>query len=193
MKKGCLISATILIVALIAGYICLRNLFHIKKVSKEEMILNYEQNKIEINEVVKYFTSILPSNSSVHIEFDNKDIEIFHLTKNGKTSNNWSTSEIPVDSLLNELGWTKKDLNTLRQKLKDANTISISGGKRIHLGWFRTGMAMYGIEIHPKKLNLNEIEMNNDSCNSLFYKDNISFTFGGGAFGPDCFLKINND
>ena len=192
MKKGCLISLTILLVIVIAGYICLRNLFHIKRVSKEEMIINYEEHKVKINEVVQYFDSILPSNSSVHIEFENKDVEIFHLTKNGMRSNNWSTSEIPVDSLINELGWTKKELYTLRQKLKDANTISIAGGERIHLGWFRTGPAMYGIEIHPEKLNPNEIEMNNDSCNSLFYKDNISFTFGGGAYGPDCFLKIND-
>lgn len=159
------------------------------------MIDNFEENRNKIEDVVKYYKSILPKNTSAHIEFENRKVEIFHLTKNGISSNNWATNnqKIPIDSLINELGWNREQLNILRKKLKSANTISIAGSERIHLGWFRTGPAMYGIEIHSKHLDENEIKMNNDSCNSLFYKENISFTFGGGAFGPDCFLRINNE
>lgn len=175
-------------------YLGLRNLFHIKRVSKTEMIENYEIHKMKIDDAIKYYKSILPDSTNCSIEFDGKDIEIFHLTKNGVTSNNWirGDNSILVDSLLNELNWTSKELNTLREKLVTANTISIGGKDRIHLGWFRTGPAMYGIDIHPNNLNENEVKMNNDSCYSLFYKENISFTFGGGAFGPDCFLRIND-
>jgi len=171
----------------------LRKLFYIKRVTKSEMIENFEKNRLEIEDVIEYYQSILPGNSSCHIEFDGQSIKIFHLTKNGISSNNWASSKygIPKDSLLNELNWSEIQIKELRNKLKDANTISIRGNDNIHLGWFRTGGAMYGIRVHPNKLNESEIGMNNDSCRALFYKDNISFTFGSGAFGPECFLKID--
>jgi hypothetical protein len=194
MNKGCLIFSFVIIIIFAMVCFWFYRLFHIERKSKQEMIENYEKNKIEINEVVHYYKSILPKNSSCRIEFDGKEIEMFHLAKNGSTSFHWSSNKrvIPIDSLLRELNWTREQLRKLRLKMEEANVISIEGNNSIHLGWFRTGMAMYGITIHSSKLLASEIKMNNDSCHSLFYKDNISFSFGGGAFGPDCFLSIDD-
>jgi len=193
LKNGCLISISILALVFILFFLGLRKLFYIERVSKKEMIENYEEHKREIDDVISYYKSILPENTNCSIEFNNKKVEIFHLYENEQNSHNWSSSKnkIPIDSLLNEIGWTQSEFRTLRTKLKSANAISIGGSTKIHLGLFRTGMAMYGIDIHPDSLDENGIKMNNDSCNSLFYKENISFTFGGGAFGSNCFLRID--
>jgi len=194
MKKTCLISIMILTVLIALTYLGLRSLFHVKRVSKSEMIENYEKYKSEINDAMIYYKSILPEESKCTIEFDENEIYRFSLYQNDTSyySSTTNKNSTPIDSLLEKLNWTSLELNTLQTKLEKANTISIGGKERIEFGWFRTGPAMYSVEVHPENLSIKEIRMNNDSCRSIFYKDNIVFTYGGGAFGPYCFLKIED-
>ena len=183
------------ITALTLTYIVLNTIRSNSTVTISKMIDNYESHKFQIQDVIQYYKSILPQNTNTRIEFDNSEVVIFHVNRNGSSNYNWSNNKksIPLDSLIDDMGWTVEELNLLREKLQLANAISIEGKDRIQIGWLRTGLAVYGIEIHPNNLNQHEINVNNDSCTSVFYKDNICFTFESGVIGPQCFFGLNDD
>ena len=92
-----------------------------------------------------------------------------------------------VDSLLNELGWTITEWRTLKSKLDEANSISISSRKPVTIGWQRSGMGMFKYKVFDHNLSDSLIEMYNDGCMFKFYKENVVLEYGGGAFGPQCF------
>ena len=78
---------------------------------KNDLIENYEQRKIEILDVKKYYKSILPEGSYVDIEFKNdNELGIFHVRIDSVFQSNWNLKiESPkVDSLLTELKWSTK-------------------------------------------------------------------------------------
>ena len=157
---------------------------------QNDLIENYEQRRGEIIEVKNYFESIMPENATVHIEFDNdEELGIFHVKVDSVYENNWGLKikSAKVDSLLNELGWTKAELRTLKLKLDKANSVSISSRKPVTIGWQRSGMGMFKYKIFDQNLNDSLMERYNDGCMFKFYKENVVLEYGGGAIGPQCF------
>ncbi len=155
----------------------------------KDLVENFEIRKVEIFKAKDYFYSIIPQNANVTIEFNNSDIEIFNLKKNGVYESNWNIERgsNKMDSLLNELGWTYSTLDELEKKLTAANCISASSWKPTTIGWQRSGMGKFSYKIFNESLTDSLISQYNDGCTFIYYKDNIVLEYGGGAIGPQCF------
>ncbi|MGE0930953.1 hypothetical protein [Peijinzhouia sedimentorum] len=160
---------------------------------KNDLIENYEARTDEILDVKNYYKSILPDGAIVLIEFDNdKELGIFHVKADSIYQSNWNLKIklSKVDSLLTELNWTTKELTTLKEKLDNANCISISGKNPVVIGWQRSGMGKFSYNIFDSDLEKDKIEEYNDGCTYIFYKDNIVLEYGGGAIGSQCFPEF---
>ena len=159
---------------------------------KEDLMENYEKKKEEIAEVKRYFESILPAESIVHIEYENnKELAIFHVKSKNPFESNWrlKINSTKTDSLLRDLNWTKQELKTLKNKLDKANCISISSRKPVSIGWKRSGMGMFSYTVFDSELSAEQIKDYNGGCMYIYYKDNIVLEYGGGAIGPQCFPR----
>ncbi|MBL1411074.1 hypothetical protein [Sphingobacterium faecale] len=157
---------------------------------KRDLIENYEKRKEEIIDVRNYFTSILPEGTDVMLEFNNNnELGIFHVTVDSIHQSNWNLeiNSLKVDSLLNEINWTKEKLKILKEKLDKANCISIAGRDPVVIGWQRSGMGLFSYVLFNQNLNEDMIKDYNDGCSYIFYKDNIVLKYGGGAIGIQCF------
>lgn len=164
--------------------------------SKKDLVENYNQKSQEITELRNYIKSIVPVNMSVDVEFEgNSRLSIFHIANDGKYDNNWgiNVGSIKADSLLKKLGWTYETLSTLKQKLDDANCISIESGEPCTIGYQRSGMGKYFYKVFNKVLSDSLKKQFNDGCCYIYYKDNIVLGYGGGTLGPDCFEDVSRD
>lgn len=160
--------------------------------SKKDLIENYELKTKEIYALKRYAEMIIPSGKKVHIEFESDNtLGIFHLYSNKTSTNNWNLSinSSKTDSLLTELGWTKKTLATLKEKLDDANCISIENEKPFNIGFQRSGMGLYFYNLFDKPLTDSLKKEYNDGCTYILYNDKVVLEYGGGAVGPQCFEK----
>ncbi|WP_161889444.1 hypothetical protein [Pontibacter russatus] len=157
--------------------------------SKEDLIVNFEEKEKQILEAKNYFNSIVPKETFVQIEFEDGQLGIFHIKRNGVYDSNWNIymDSKKVDSLLQVLHWSKSELKTLKSKLDKANCVSAESGNPVTIGWQRSGMGMYFYKIFNQNLNDSLITKYNDSCTYIFYRDNVVLEFGGGAIGPQCF------
>lgn len=158
--------------------------------SKQDLIDNYNLKTKEIEELRNYINTIIPKNKTVEIEFEGKKtLGIFHVIIDGKYDNNWNikVNSTKTDTLLQKLGWTKETLFTLKEKLDNANCISVESGDPFTIGYQRSGMGMYFYKIFNRSLNDSLKKEFNDSCQYVFYKKNIVLEFGGGAIGIQCF------
>lgn len=158
--------------------------------TKKDLIDNYEQRHSQIDSLKKYFISIVPSETDIDIEFENnRELGIFHIRTKYKYDSNWGLKikSGKVDSLLQTIGWTKYTLKDLKQKLDEANCISIESGEPITIGFQRSGMGKYYYKMFKTSLNDSLISKFNDGCQYCFYKDNIVLEYGGGAIGSQCF------
>lgn len=156
---------------------------------KEDLIDNYEERKSEIHEVKIFIDSKISEDEYIDIEFENGELGIFHVRKNGVYNSNWNLDidSKKTDSLLNVIGWTKDDLELLEEKLDEANCISAASGNPTTIGWQRSGMGKYYYKIFDKNLTDSLISRYNDSCTYIFYEKNIVLEYGGGVFGLQCF------
>jgi hypothetical protein len=159
--------------------------------SKKDLIDNYNLKTGEIVELKNYVDKIVPDSMSVDIEFDgNRTLEIFHVVeKNGYWNANWNIKiDSPkADTLLQKLGWTSETLSTLKEKLDNANCISIESGEPCTIGFQRSGMGKYSYKVFDQPLNDSLKKVYNDNCTYIFYKNNIVLEYGGGAIGRQCF------
>jgi hypothetical protein len=158
---------------------------------KQDLIDNYEKRKTEIIEVKEYINSKIPSDTYFSVEFENGELGIFHVKKNGIYESNWNLDidSKKTDSLLTVINWTKNDLKILKNKLEKANCISASSGNPTTIGWQRSGMGKFSYSIFHQKLTDSLIKQYNDGCMDIYYKDNVVLNYGGGAIGPQCFPK----
>ena len=172
-------------------YFVLGDWFEEPYYNKQDLINNYEQRKIEINEVKAYVDSKISESTYVDIEFENEELAIFHVKKNGIRESNWNLDidSKKTDSLLKIIKWTKKDLELLKNKLDKANCISVASGNPTSIGWQRSGMGKYFYDIFDQNLNDSLISDYNAGCTHIFYKENVVLEYGGGAIGPQCFQE----
>ena len=157
--------------------------------NKQDLIDNYEKRKNEIIEVKSFIDSKIPSDTYIDVEFENGELGIFHVKKNGVYDSNWNLDidSKKTDSLLTVIGWTKNDLETLEDKLDEANCISVASGNPSRIGWKRSGMGKFFYDIFDQSLTDSLISQYNDGCTYIYYKDNVVLEYGGGAIGPQCF------
>lgn len=188
------------------------------KPSKQDLIDNYESKQKEIDQLYAYVNDITPKGKFFEIEFENDNkIFKFSVSKQVRDSltgisgivsipangdynegymSNWNLDIASpyVDNLLNELGWTRKELNALKQKLDNANCISVDGGSDrdvnkypMTIGYKRVGLGIYFYKIFNQTLSDSLINKYNDGCTYIFYKDNIVLEYRGGVIGSQCF------
>jgi len=157
--------------------------------TKQDLIENYEKKQTEILDIKSFIDSKLPSDTYINIEFENGDLGIFHIKKNGNYNSNWNLyiDSKKTDSLLTIIGWTKNDLENLEEKLNAANCISVASGNPTTIGWQRSGMGKFFYNIFNENLTDSLINEYNGGCTHIYYKDNIVLEYGGGAIGPQCF------
>jgi hypothetical protein len=158
--------------------------------SKQDLIDNYNKKTPEIIELKNFVTQIVPCNKSVDIEFDGSSkFFIFHVVENGNYDSNWDlkASSTKTDTLLQKLGWTEQTLKNLKEKLDNANCISVESGEPFTIGYQRSGMGVYFYKVFEQTLNDSLKNIYNDGCTYVYYKDNIVFEYRGGAIGPQCF------
>lgn len=161
--------------------------------STQDLIDNYNKKAAEIAEIKSYVNKMVPTNKSVDIELDgNRKISIFHVVDNGNYDSNWDIklNSSKTDTLLQKLGWTKETLKLLKEKLDNANCISVESGEPCKIGFQRSGMGKYFYILFDKPI-ADSLKSNyNDSCTYILYNDKVVLEYGGGAVGPQCFPTI---
>jgi hypothetical protein len=187
--------------------------------SKKELIENIEKKKKEIQNLKVEYLKLVPKNYIVEIEFEAEskivnqpeNITLKILKKKDKiksksklpsktleradglelVSQNWNLyydSEI-LETEINKIGWNKETLVKIKKFLNDANCISIKNGEITNIGFARSKMGKYSLNLFEKTLTEKQIEKYNDGCTYIYLKENIVLEYGGGAVGSQCFEK----
>ncbi|MCS4305333.1 hypothetical protein [Chryseobacterium sp. BIGb0232] len=162
-----------------------------KGYSVTELEEEYLENKAEINDLIQYYYKIKPSDKVVDIEFKNdkvlERITITHLSKSKQTYQNWNINitDLTVSKLKAELNWTDDEIKILKEKLDNANCISIKDGEPVKIGFKRSGLGMYSFNVFQNRDT--DRNMFNDGCQYILRNHNLALEYGGGAIGPQCF------
>ncbi|MDB5124193.1 MAG: hypothetical protein JWP94_2322 [Mucilaginibacter sp.] len=164
----------------------------------DELVANYNKKSKEIKDVREYFNSIMPKHKKVDIEFEDigkiSRLEI-ESADTGKNVNlapeflDWNLSYQKADSILTVLGWTTNSLNILKEKLDNANCISIASGEPCKIGFKRSGMGMYFFNVFDKPIPDKLRARYNDSCTYIYVNKKLILEYGGGAVGSQCFFN----
>ena len=188
-----LISLGILVAVVIVGYLAvflmMSSIFGPYS-SKAELIENYEDKPAEIYAVQQWMQHRVPQNCQVYIEFDGEDkLGILRVSVADSAFQAW---DLPIASnktqrALNLLGWEPAVLQEAREKLDQANCISVRSGEPCQIGFRRSGMGMYFYNVFARPLSDSVKRMYNDSCHYLPYKPQVVLEHEGGAAGPQCF------
>jgi hypothetical protein len=187
---GIAIGATVVVIGVI--YIILAVMFgdFSPTYNKKDLINNYNKHSKEILEIKRYIGTITDAQHSVDIEYkNNSELEIFHVIKYGGYNSNWNidVASPKADTLLAELGWTKETLKTLKEKLDDADCISVQNGDPVTIGYKRSGMGIYFYKIFNNLISDSTKKKYNDGCMYSYYEDKVVLEYGGGAIGSQCF------
>lgn len=188
-----IVGITILISLIILGRIL--GVFE-KNYTKQDLIENYRAKQNEIKELRNYIKKIVPSDRAVDIEFDgNRTLSIFHvMTPGEKYDTNWGlkVNDEKAELLLKKLGWSKDTLNKLKEKLDQANCISINSEEPITIGYQRCGFGKYYYKLFDSPLSESQKKQYNNGCEYIYFQDNVVLEYGGGAVGPQCFPEDSN-
>ena len=168
--------------------------------SKKDLIANYQAKKGAILAVKDFFASIVPPHKRVEIEFTDSHtlsrLEVASLdsatgTTIFPTFLQWdlSTSTPQVNSVLAALHWTQGTLQQLKHKLDLAFCISVGSGEPCQVGFQRSGMGMYFYELFSRPIPDSLKDAYNNGCTDIIYNPTVVLEYGGGAIGPQCFLK----
>lgn len=168
-----------------------------KDYSVTELKENFEDKKIEIYELKKYFNGIVTQNKFVEIEFENDNtlgrfgIRELDSTKIKPRFLEWDLkiNSKRTDSIIGSLGWTRETLKTLKDKLDNANCIGIESGEPSKISFQRSGMGMYFFNVFDSPIPENQKEKYNDGCTYVLANDKLVLEYGGGAIGSQCFYN----
>jgi len=170
-----------------------------KNYTPNELVKEFNEKSKAIYEVKSYINKIAPKYKNVDIEFEN-DKEIARLSiipiDTGRGADitvfedwNLKIGSKKVDSLLLILGWKIKTLDTLKEKLDNANCISIESGEPAKVGFKRSGLGMYFFNVFDKPIADSLKARYNDSCTYVFANKKLVLEYGGGAVGNQCFFN----
>ncbi|BAP29804.1 uncharacterized protein CHSO_0767 [Chryseobacterium sp. StRB126] len=162
-----------------------------KDYSVTELEEEYLENKTEIKDLIQYYYTIKPSDKVVDIEFKNdkvlERIIITPLSNSMQTYQNWDINVVDLtrSKLKSELNWTEDEIKILKEKLDNANCISIKDGEPVKIGFKRSGLGMYSFNVFQKRDT--DRSMFNDGCQYILRNHNLALEYGGGAIGQQCF------
>ncbi len=169
----------------------------LKNYEISDLTNNYDKYEIEIRDFINYFRSIVPDDSYVYIEPANRRIDIFFL-KDDMVYREWNMNlnSKKADTIFNILHWNKKEIKKLKEKLDKINCISIDNSDPVRIGFKRSGFGKYYYLVFEKSIAENDslMEIYNNNCTEIYYRDNVVLEYGCGAIGNYCFPKsfINN-
>ncbi len=145
-----------------------------KAYSTAELIEVFYDKKVKIYELKKYFNEIIPKDRKIEIEFENDNLlsrlgiyfdtiavnQVYGPTELHPIFLGWDLriNSPKTDSLISILGWNQTTLKKLKEKLDDANCISISNcsliepNKPIDIGFERNFMGLYYFKIFDKHI-----------------------------------------
>jgi len=163
------------------------------------LVRQFNRKSNEIYEVKRYINSIVPKYKNVEIEFESGE-EIANivispidtgrgadLTVSG--GSNFKIESKKADSLLLILGWKIGTFDALKEKLDDANCISIESGEPAKIGYKRSGLGMYFFNVFDKPIPDSLKSRYNDSCRYLYANQKLVLEYNGGAVGGQCFFN----
>lgn len=158
-------------------------------------------NKNRITDAISYFRSIVPKNFDIYIEFiDYQKIDFWVFKTDGKSQENiiqvWNTDihNKEIQNVMRMLDWNDYEIIVLREKIYDANCISISNSKNeTEVGYKRSGMGKYNFEIFEVPIPYENWKNYNDSCTYLMIDSLNVIEYGGPAFGSQCMPKQQNE
>ncbi len=90
--------------------------------------------------------------------------------------------------LKNMLDWDLETIEILKEKLDNADCISIEDGEPIKIGFKRSGMGMYSFDIFQDKTT--DRNKFNNNCQYILVSNKLALEYGGGAIGPQCFQNF---
>ena len=160
-----------------------KNVMYLKNLIDE--IKTSELSYIEISPPVK----ILNKGEELHIRLKDrgqkKTFENFEIRIDLNSNK--------LDGVLSIIHWDKKTFEAFRTALKKANCVCVEMEDPIEIGFSYSGLALYSYKVFNSYLSKEQITEYNDSCTNIYYGKNIVLTFGGGAIGPQCFNKIQEN
>lgn len=169
--------------------------FFDKNYSVSDLKEEYFSKETEIKSLINYYNKIKPENYSVDIEFEDDDI-LNRLTVVSKDSSkviyqNWNVnrSVLQTAELKDLVGWDESEIITLKNKLDEANCISVEEGEPLKIGFKRSGMGMFSFNIF-QEINTERNEYNN-GCEYILVNRHLALQYGGGAIGSQCFPDKN--
>src|SRR5215203_54073 len=137
--------------------------------TKEDLIKNYNKKEHEILGLKEYFSSIVPADKKVEIEFENDNrlfrFGVYSIDPKTKWINypiflewNLDVHSKKVDSVLKSMNWDVETLKRIKEKLDAANCIQIESGEPTKIGFQRSGMGtfIYNVFDHPLSDSLNQ-------------------------------------
>lgn len=168
--------------------------------TKEDLIKNYRKNEHEILGLKKYFSSIVPADKKVEIEFENDNqlfrFGVYPMDPKTKWINypiflewNLDVHSKKVDSVLKSMKWNLETLRNIKEKLDAANCIQIESGEPTKIGFQRSGMGMFIYNVFDNPLSDSLKQRFNSNCQYRIFSDKLVFEYGSGAVGSDCFPK----
>ncbi|WP_445714224.1 hypothetical protein [Flavobacterium sp.] len=191
MKQFILFSLFILFLLLGISYSFLNSLgLFDKEYSTNEILKEFNDKKDEIYEVKKYFEKIKPIDSKIDLEIgENNTLFYFNIWKKEEL-HNFSNVEInskEYDSLLKIVKWNDKNINELKNLLKNANCISIDQFNKedcLNIGFKRSGLSKYYFRLFNKPLN-DSLKSNLNSERSYLINDSVVLYLNGGAIDSE--------
>ena len=163
--------------------------------SINELKTEYNDKEKEIDDLIKYFNQIKPKDKNVAIEFKNdKVLERLVIVPSDTAKKSYQGWDINVKSLYQQefkkdLNWSEDQVDELKNRLDEANCISIEDGEPIKIGFKRYGMVMYSFNVFQK--NETDRSLFNDGCTYILVNYKLALEYGGGAIGRQCFSKQN--
>lgn len=159
---------------------------------------NYQKRHAQIHELKRYFNSIVPENKLVQIEFENDD-EIYRLDvydTDPKTGQvilpgfcDWhlKTDADTVKKVTGTMGWNAETFKILKQKLDQAQCISIENGEPCEIGFQRRDMGKYYYLVFDKRLSDSLMKNYTEYCAYKLCNDSTVLMWGKGALGSGCY------
>lgn len=176
--------------------------------TKDSLINNFNQRKVQFSELKKNYSKLVPKNNIVQVSFYNnkfyipkKSISItIYKIKEGylnnnllndgsnleliSNNNNLQYGSTELTKILKSLGWSEQSLQKIEKDLERANSFSIRNGNPSLIQYKRSGMAILSYKIFDKNITKQEIIENNDGCNSIYLGENIVLISDSGKDGP---------
>ena len=161
------------------------------------MAKHYEKNKKEMDELAKYADRALDDSIYVHLEFEDGEVAMFHISSKGDSYIRQSWDDEAVrrkDYLMSVVGLTPEEYEEISHRLDRMGCIGIAkdtshpNGKTV-IYFRRVLMGMYSFILFDNPINQEEKDRFMKGGEYIPFSDRVIFQYGGGAFGKQYFTK----